>query len=483
MSTVWNDEIGGSHHYVQGKSILMSHLDSKGATRRGTGFWGERKNCMPVETVEELPKWLRRDMGGVLIGQAGTTLSILGFSGKRNWQNAFAANIAENFFGALQEGLLEVEIHNGPSVNRETLHSILADEEIRGSISEQKREPEKFLNVRSYLKATVDKVEVKTEETENLHLGKCRLKLLVAEGLPKKVAVLRNGMLITDELARLKRFGSYKEFVAVLECRSKKGLSLLRSMEPPRHDDFEPDRLPPDKRHSGRVALQEITSWVRDMLERHAKDPVTEVTSLDEMADFFGDDEEVGTWKQKDENPGGTIIIRQRPVKLKTRPMGKQSSEMSSIPADGDEFDEDEGDDGDKAKKEGAGTTKKDAGSVSKDGASKHDGNSGSDQKLADRGKRITANGVALRDVRAILIGSTRRRVAFTPGMTGTVNVELQDSGADTNHLLEVKGTDLGSVVDGRIRGINITAGERVVIEVELNFEFKGTIRVVASAV
>jgi len=172
VSTVWNDEIGGSHHYVQGKSILMSHLDSKGATRRGTGFWGERKNCMPVETVEELPKWLRRDMGGVLIGQAGTTLSILGFSGKRNWQNAFAANIAENFFGALQEGLLEVEIHNGPSVNRETLHSILADEEIRGSISEQKREPEKFLNVRSYLKATVDKVGVsRTHPHERIAMG------------------------------------------------------------------------------------------------------------------------------------------------------------------------------------------------------------------------------------------------------------------------------------------------------------------------
>ncbi len=50
-------------------------------------------------------------------------------------------------------------------------------------------------------------------------------------------------MLITSELTRLRRFGEFKEFVAVLECLSDKGNSLLRSMEPPAHDEFEPERL------------------------------------------------------------------------------------------------------------------------------------------------------------------------------------------------------------------------------------------------
>jgi hypothetical protein len=93
--------------------------------------------------------------------------------------------------------------------------------------------------------------------------------------MPKKVAVLRNGMFITDELAGLKRFGPYKEFVAVLECKTDKGLALLRAMEPPRHDDFEVERLVTrEKISAGRTALRELTKWVRDMLERHATDPV-----------------------------------------------------------------------------------------------------------------------------------------------------------------------------------------------------------------
>ena len=102
-------------------------------------------------------------------------------------------------------------------------------------------EPSKFESSRLYLriglKATI-------EQTENQHLGKCELRLLVREGMPRRVAVLRDGMLITQELDRLRRFAEYKDFVAVLECKSSKGNELLRAMEPPRHDDFEPDRLP-----------------------------------------------------------------------------------------------------------------------------------------------------------------------------------------------------------------------------------------------
>ena len=47
VSTVWADE-SHSYHYVQGKSVLMSHLDSQGRTHRGTGYWGVKQKCLPV---------------------------------------------------------------------------------------------------------------------------------------------------------------------------------------------------------------------------------------------------------------------------------------------------------------------------------------------------------------------------------------------------------------------------------------------------
>lgn len=102
-------------------------------------------------------------------------------------------------------------------------------------------------------------------------------------------------MLITEDLDGLRKFGDFKGFVAVLECKSTKGSELLRSMEPPRHDDFEPDRLPTEKdKRKARLALKELSKWVRDMLRRHAQNPVSQVSTIDELAEFFADEGEGG---------------------------------------------------------------------------------------------------------------------------------------------------------------------------------------------
>ena len=463
----------------------MSHMDGK-KTRQGTGFWGVRAGCMPVEGTERLPTWLQRaGTDGGFDGQAGTTLSILGFAGRKNWERALAANIAENFFGAIQDGNLEVEIEGGLVINQTTLPDIFESAEVRSSIEDQKSEPDKFNSVKSYLRALSEDPEVKVEETQNLHLGKCQLRILVKEGLPKRVAVLRNGMLITDELQNLKRFSSYKGFVAVLECRNEKGQALLREMEPPRHDDFEPERLPPDRQKAGRVALREITKWVRDMLDRHAKDEVTEVTTLDELADFFGDEEEEGQGKQKDENPGGAMIIRQRPVKAKARSASYSEASGASASTEADEDGEDD-EIGEKAESHPSKDKGKPGPPHIPDQKSKDDKGGGGEGKSADQGtapKRTTVAGIPLRDVRAVPLAPDVRRVAFTPSITGTVNVELQDSGADANYMLEVRETSNGTIKGGRIEGLAVKEGTRVILEVVLDRAFDGTLRVVANAV
>ena len=485
VTTVWNDEAGAAHHYAQGKSILMSHMDGK-KTRQGTGFWGVRAGCMPVKGIEKLPTWLQRvDADGGFDDQAGTTLSILGFSGRKDWERALAANIAENFFGAIQDGNLEVEIRGGLVINRTTLPDVFESAVVRSSIEDQKGEPDKFNSVKSYLRALSENPEVKIEETQNLHLGKCQLRILVKEGLPKRVAVLRNGMLITDELQNLKRFSSYKEFVAVLECRNEKGQALLREMEPPRHDDFEPERLPLDRQKAGRVALREITKWVRDMLDRHAKDEVTEVTTLDELADFFGDEEEEGQGKQKDENPGGAMIIRQRPVKAKARTASYSEASGANAPTEVDEDGEDD-EIGENAETRSSNHKGKAGPPPNTNQKRKDNKGGGEEAKNADQSiapKRTTVAGIPLRDVRAVPLAPNVRRVAFTPSITGTVNVELQDSGADANYMLDVRETSSGTIKGGRIEGLAVSEGIRVILEVVLDRAFAGTLRVVANAV
>ncbi len=97
--------------------------------------------------------------------------------------------------------------------------------------------------------------------------------------------------------------------------------------------------------------------------------------------------------------------------------------------------------------------------------------------------RRTLHSGLALVDVRAVPLGPSSRRVAFTPAEAGLLLIELQDSGTDTNHALNVATSSLGAVEAGRITGVEVQAGKRVVFDIELDAPFEGTLRVVANAI
>lgn len=478
VTTVWKDEGDHWHHYVQGKSVLMSHVDRK-RVRRGTGFWGEIAGCMPLTSItDDIPEWLRRTHDGEISGFAGTTLSILGFDAVRDWQNVLTANILMNFFGAIKRGELEVSIDDSHDINSASLEALLNDPALAKVADEQEGEAGRFRTILSYLEALDGGEGVSIENSQNLHLGDCQVRILVGEKLPKKVAVLRNGMLITEELAGLKRFGEFKDFVAVLECTSTKGQALLRGMEPPRHDAFEPERLPPDKRSAGKTALKELATFVREMLKRHAQDPVTEVTNLDELADFFADEEDEGDGKKRDENPAGKIVIRARQIKVKTRTPSYVPAPVAIV-SDAD----DEGERPDDQNEDGENVGPGEGGA----GEPKTNDSSGGDD-ASEGGMGNSQHGAfsaaPVRDVRAVpLADKRRRRIAFTPLKTGMGRVVLQDSGADTDRPLNIVKSTIGEVSAGVVGSLPMISGERLSFEVELDREFVGTIKVITDAV
>ena len=70
-------------------------------------------------------------------------------------------------------------------------------------------------------------------------------------------------MLITAKQDKLLRFPGLQDFAAVLRFESEQGNELLRDMENPAHDQFEPERLDEGRRRRGRRALNRVVSWVR----------------------------------------------------------------------------------------------------------------------------------------------------------------------------------------------------------------------------
>jgi hypothetical protein len=482
VSTIWADEHDW-HHYVQAKAVLMSHTDGQGQTHKGTGYWGVKSKCQPVIGIHPtLPKWLIRESDPLKFVEAqGTTLSILGFEPVKGWQLKLGGIIAENFFGAIARGRLEVQIDDSVILNEQTIHEIFESEDIKAALVDLKDEPDRFENAKLYLEAISDGPEVIPVQTQNLHLGNCELRLLVRERLPKKIVFLRDGMFITEDLAGLKRFGDFKEFVGVVECHSATGHKLLKNMEPPKHDNFEPDRLPTRKeQHRGRIALREIAAWVRDMLRRYAQDPVSAVTTVDEMKEFFSDEADEGSaGRDGEENPLGKIIIRARQLRRKDRPATydqpkrSEDADLSGY-GEGDMEGSDEGDTGGGGSGDGGGggTGGPDEGSGEGDR-----GGSGSDS---------TKNApvpVRLLNVRSIPIGARKRKVAFTADFSGDVRIAVEDSGADSNHALHVVSSTAGTVIQGKIDGIKVIAGMRCNLEIELATDFDGAMRVTANAV
>ena len=96
---------------------------------------------------------------------------------------------------------------------------------------------------------------------------------------------------------------------------------------------------------------------------------------------------------------------------------------------------------------------------------------------------RGNAKPVNLANVRALGLAVNRRRINFTPSSTGTISLEFQEAGADTNYLLPVSSGSEGAVDQGKLTGVPVVAGQRKTLEVEFGREFAGTLRIVANAV
>ena len=402
----------------------------------------------------------------------GSKLTVLGFDAVTNWEAHLAVSVAENFFGAISDGKLRVEVGGKYTLDQNTIYEFFENDAVRDLIKKLKDEPEQFDNCKSYLMAHQGGQAVITEESEQRELGLCQLKILIADNLPRKVCALRNGMFITDALNGLKRFSDFKDFVAVFHCQSTKGNELLRAMEPPRHDDFEPAHLPTkEERRRGKKALDELADWIKGMLMFHAKDPVSDVTEIDELKDLFGDDGEGGGGKGTEEiNPYGEVIIRGKAIRTRVKVGPSDGDDDGTGSGDGDLGEGDAGGGGDDGEGGGDGLGGKGAGEGGK-------GDMGNGE-----GGRSKKNMAEINNVRAIVSGTKTRRINFTPVSSGKIVLCVKEAGADSDYDVGISKAGQG-VLDGGGVVLDVKAGARISVDIELTQEFSGALKVVAHEV
>lgn len=453
-STVYEEEDGTRIFLAQGKSILVSHLDSNGKPRRATGYWG-LENFQPICEPSSVPGWLRRS-------EVGTSVFIIAFREKENWASRIAAALLQNFFGAIHEGTIQFLVDDGRiKISRETLPTLFAEEEVRSGAELESRLEDFESACFMYRCLVADEAVERTLDIPEL--GKVSVRILMADGLPKRVLLLRNGIWITDTLQhfgeKFQRFPMYRDFVAVVQCLDQGGNALLKQLESPRHDSLSAERVPdPDLRKRAYSAMHTLAKNIRKTIKECAKPDPLERTAIDELAEFFSDA------NVRDDPP--MPATDRNPERMTYTVVPHRTGTRNSI-----------------GQREGGHA----GGGGGRDGR-RSGGKGGGQGRMEGPGRggsgSLGGPSVALLDPRNVLDasgGEHERTIFFTPAESGYADLRVFASGIESSDQLKIDRSDIG---DPRPEGLRILLeeGKRTKIKVSFDEPYTGPIELVATS-
>lgn len=447
-STIYTDSDTGNNQFLaQAKVKLISHVDDSGRPRRATGYWGNPKGFLPVQDPARAPEWLRRS-------EIGTSVFALGFRDVPGWEHRMTYSLATNFFIAIERGSMRFEINNASiKINASNIGKLLDDSDVERAAEVDDQLEELQFARDLYACLTSDKASETIIEIASL--GRISVRILVKEGLPKRVAIIRNGMMITDNLKhfgdKFVRFAMYRDFVALVEPLDDAGSKLFKDLENPRHDELSAERIPdPDKKTVAKRAMTQLAGKIREIIKSQTLVEPEDEVALDEMSEFFSEGG-AGEAPPPADAEDDLSTITYKPMKAK-----KVRQTKTHGPGDQGGAGDTSGDGGDTG---GGPLPGKGAGSGGK-------GSSGSVHGI---------NLQAIRYTRSPGKGSRSRTIFFTPATSGIAKVTLEAAGLNESEKLIVVKTEPGRLVNGELL-LPLNEGQRTSVTVELAENYDGPI-------
>lgn len=262
-TVIYSTHYDGREHAFQGVAKLVTHLAGSGEKRLPVGYLGD--DGKSVRDPGLIPREFRRE-------SQGADILILGFKAPDSaWQDDLFHSVLSNFWPAIHFGRLEVEIGTH-KVGKENL------EEMLGLFSDQEG-----FTAHLYHRAFAHPTLQKTNTLR--HLKESGIYLLASEDeeMPKKVIMVRKtGMTIYS-----RRFNSLVPFCGVFLCTNDTGNEILRSMEPPKHDEWDPD-LP--ERGASKKYEREYVKFIRDAIASLAPVDDSDHIEIEGLNRFLPDD-------------------------------------------------------------------------------------------------------------------------------------------------------------------------------------------------
>jgi hypothetical protein len=432
---------------AQGRLRLISHIDDT-QKLSAEGYWGN-DNFMPITSVSEVPAWVARD-------QIGTSIFAVGFREQERWADRMRLSLATNFFLAIKRNEIEFSV-DGVKLSQSSIESILestALAEIAAASDETaslERARRLMLCVGSDA-STRHRISVKG-------LGDFDLQLLIAEGMPREIHILRNGIYICDNFSKfgqpMRAFRGTKEYIAVLEpARSdagKKPSQLLKQLENPEHDAFEPERIvDPAAQQAARQQIKALISQVRAIIKSAAKMEEIDHSHLDELSHLFAAGGASAGAPEGD--------AEKDPDRFEYGAARKSDRRRSSTG-------------GGKSKVKARGG--KGTGTIERRPATKTERN---------RNKSAGVRDVPLDQVRSRIprgADERNRTIFFTPSVGGDAEITVAASGLTEDVPLALTAVSGGRVVCGRMQ-MALMKGQRTAVNVTFSEPFSGPIELVA---
>lgn len=458
-------EHGVETEKFQGKSVLISHQGDLGTTQ-GTGFYGLKESCSEL-TGERVPQSFRV-LGKDRKPAQGTSLSIVGFRETADWRRRVASSVIENFFYAITNRTLTVIVEPDDSselfeIDDASLGSWF---DLLGARSEEVSDDPSdegdsaLREARMFWETFKD--DEPSAEKQDVDLGHCRLWVRTAEGLPGKVGfVRRTGMLVTTRQRNLIRFPGFRDFLALCVFEDPAGNELLRRMENPKHDQFEPERLPESHKNRGRRALKRITDWIRSEIKKRAGPQETgSQVVLGELATYlpdyspdeaFEDAGSNGAGASNEPGFGDRLTLSLKPVRRPARTYPSLESELT-VDQSGD------GEDVGEVGGEGAGSGGSNLGTF---GPREGEGMGGTGGRGGGNGRPS----VLVYGVRILPVSERENRyeLSFRADAEGPVQLVLEEAGDST----AMHRKDVRAIGDGlSLERVVVKKGERTTIEI-----------------
>ncbi|MCL2540637.1 MAG: hypothetical protein FWE53_04420 [Firmicutes bacterium] len=276
-NTLAKDEVRA----FQGVARLITH-SADGERTQGTGYFYNKQDKQPLFDDEQEALY---DIFKRQDNEYGTDVIVLGYKKTDDWEEVIERAIINNFFMALHEGMLVVKIGD-LELNKNTLKDRIAHYAKNLDLK-----IDKDIKMRQTQEFYTTIIEISQENIKSLN--GMQLYIKKDNSFSKKIIEMR----ATGMRVRIRGLNLLTPFAAVFIARDEKTNDLLKKMEPPCHDNWDPDEIEGDEktRKSAKELKSTIINWVNAIIKEECRGEQTQELDPYGMSEFLPfDDDETG---------------------------------------------------------------------------------------------------------------------------------------------------------------------------------------------